>query len=239
MKRIFLFLALTFYLIQFCICQETNNTGERILFRGIVMDSKTLSSISNSQILINHNFTAVSDTSGNFAFFVNRHDSVLFNHLGYKPTLLFVSDTLAGKDFVAGIYMNIDTVSIGEVVIIPRFTNLKSEILNTPSKVPATIDNARYNVAVSAYTGKTTQGKLGDPTMNYGVLHQQQKVNAFEKGQIPSDIIAGFNPLLIVPAAYLLIHGLPEKPAPMEQKLTDQELDQIQKKYMELLKHNK
>jgi hypothetical protein len=75
--------------------------------------------------------------------------------------------------------------------------------------------------------------------MNYGVLHQQQKVNAFEKGQIPSDIIAGFNPLLIVPAAYLLIHGLPEKPAPMEQKLTDQELDQIQKKYMELLKHNK
>jgi hypothetical protein len=101
------------------------------------------------------------------------------------------------------------------------------------------MDNARYNVAISAYQGRTTQGKLGDPTTNYDLIRQRQKVNAYEKGGIPSDKIVGISPFLLVPAAYLFIHGVPEKTAPLEQKLTDQELDQIQKKYFESLKHQK
>jgi hypothetical protein len=149
---------------------------------------------------------------------------------------LFVSDTLPGREFTAGIFMNSDTVSIGEVVILPRYTNLKSDIFNAPSKVPSIMDNARYNVAISAYQGRTTQGKLGDPAANYDLLRQRQKVDAYEKGGIPSDMIAGINPLLLLPAAYLLIHRMPEKPPPLEQKLTKQELDQIQKKYFETLK---
>jgi hypothetical protein len=200
------------------------------------MDASTLSPLTNSQVMINRVFNSVSNSDGTFSFFVNRNDSILFRHLGYKPSLLFVSDTLKGREFVAGIFMNSDTVSIGEVVIVPRFTNLKSEILNAPSKVPSIMDNARYNVAISAYQGRTTQGKLGDPAANYDVLRQRQKVDAYEKGGIPSDMIAGINPLLLLPAAYLLIHGMPEKPPPLEQKLTKQELDQIQKKYMESLK---
>jgi hypothetical protein len=203
------------------------------------MDAKTFSPIANSQILINSAFTSVSNSDGNFAFFVNINDSILFKHLGYKPTLLFVSDTLAGKDFIAGVYMNTDTLSIGEVVIVPRYSNLKSEILNTPSKVPSTMDNARYNVAISAYQGRTTEGKLGDPSANYDLIRQRQKVNAYEKGGIPSDKIVGISPFLLLPAAYLLIHGVPEKTAPLEQKLTDQELKQIQKKYLEILNQQK
>jgi hypothetical protein len=101
------------------------------------------------------------------------------------------------------------------------------------------MDNARYNVAISAYQGRTTQGKLGDPSANYDLIRERQKVNAYEKGGIPSDKIAGISPFLLVPAAYLLIHGVPEKTAPLEQKLTDQELDQIQKKYFESFKHQK
>jgi len=197
------------------------------------MDASTFAPISNSQILINRNFTSVSGIDGTFAFFVNRSDTILFKHIGYKSTLFAVSDTLIGKDFVAGIYMKSDTVSIGEVVIVPRFTNLKSQILNAPSKVPATMNNARYNVAISAYQGRTTQGKLGDPATNYVYLRQRQKINAYEKGGIPSDQIAGISPLLLLPAAYLIIHGAPDKPAPYEYRLTNQELEQIQKKYLE------
>ena len=236
MKRVFLFFTCSLLIILSCFCQETGNSGVRILFRGIVLDAGTLSPISNSQIMINREFTAVSDTDGTFAFFVNRHDSVLFKHLGYKPETLFVSDTLAGKDFIAGIYLTSDTLLIGEVVILPRFMNLKSEILNTPSKVPSTMDNARYNVSISAYAGKTTKGSLGDPETNYNLLHQKQKIDAFEKGEIPSDRIAGFNPLLILPAVYLILHGLPEKPPSIERRLTPKELEMVQKKYMESLK---
>jgi len=239
MKRIFLFFILSIYIIQSCFCQEQENSGVKILFRGKVMDANTLFPLSNSQIIINHAFSSVSNTDGTFALFVNRNDSILFKYLGYKSALLFVSDTLVGKEFVAGIYMNSDTLLIGEVIIVPKFTNLKSEILNSPSKVPSIMDNARYNVAISAYLGRTTQGKLGDADANYSFLRQRQKVDAYEKGGIPSDMIAGISPLLLLPAAYILFHGLPEKPAPFKQELTDQELNQIQKKYLESLKQQK
>ena len=90
----------------------------------------SLSPISNSQIIINRSFSSVSGDKGTFSFYVNRNDTVLFKSLGYKSTILYVSDTLTGNEFLAGIYMHTDTLLIGEVVIIPRLKNLKSEILN-------------------------------------------------------------------------------------------------------------
>ena len=61
----------------------------------------------------------------------------------------------------------------------------------------------------------------------------RQKVDAYERGGIPSDKIAGISPLMLIPAAYLLIHGLPEKPAAYGAETIQQdELDQIQKKYL-------
>ena len=95
-----------------------------------------------------------------FAFYVNRNDTVVFKSLGYKESVLYISDTLEGTEFIAGIYMNSDTFSIGEVIIIPGYKNLKSEIMNSKSKIPANMDNARYNVAISAYQGKNSQSKI-------------------------------------------------------------------------------
>jgi hypothetical protein len=222
-------------MIQFCHCQESS-TGFRILFHGIVMDKSTFSPLSNTQISVNKVFSAVSNTDGTFSFYVYKNDTVLFKQLGYKSVSWLVSDTLKGNEFVAGIYMPADTVSIGEVIIVPRNNNLRYEIMNSPSKIPSTMDNARYNVAISAYQGRTTTGKLGDPSSNYGLIRQQQKVYAQERGGIPSDKIAGFSPMMILPAAYLLIHGLPEKPGAMEKRLTKEEIEKIQKKYLEIKK---
>lgn len=239
MKRIFLYIILSFFIAHSSFCQLKEVSDTRILFHGIVMDASSLSPVPNSQILINRTFSSLSGIDGTFAFYVNRRDTVLFRHLGYKSTSMFVGDTLSGMDFVAGIYMQSDTLLIGEVVIVPRFVNLKSEIMRAPKRVPSTFENAKYNVAISAYQGRTTTGKLGDPEANYGYLHQKQKVDAQEKGGIPADQIAGIYPLMLLPAAYLLLHGSPEKPAPFKQSLTDQEIDQIQKKYMESLKQQK
>jgi hypothetical protein len=234
MKHGFLFIVILVLLKQSVICQDTNNSGVRLLFHGIVMDAQTFAPVPNSQIIINQAFNSASSPDGTFAFFVNKFDTVLFRHIGYKSTEFLVSDTLLGKEFMAGIFMKSDTISIGEVVIVPRFVNLKSEIMNAPSKVPSIMDNARYNVALSGYSGRTTHGKLGDAESNYGLLRERQKINAYEKGGIPSDRIVGLNPLLLIPAAYLLMHDAPQKPEPFERRLTDQELEQIRKKYLEI-----
>jgi hypothetical protein len=238
-KRFFSYFISSFILIHTGTCQEPGNPVSRISFQGLVMDAHTLSPIAYSQIMINRTFSSVSGSDGTFSFYVNRKDTVLFKSLGYKSTMLIVSDTLIGRDFIAGIYMKSDTLLIGEVVVIPRLSNLKSEILNARSKTPSTFENARYNVAVSAYQGRNSMRQLGDPADNYTVLSDQQKVSAYERGGIPSDKIVGLSPLLLIPAAYLLIKGMPEKPAPVKQKLTGREMDQIQKKYLEQLKERK
>ena len=54
------------------------------------------------------------------------------------------------------------------------YKNLKSEILNAKSMAPPNMDNARYNVAVSAYQGKNSTGTLGNPDDNYAAINQKQ-----------------------------------------------------------------
>ena len=239
MKRFFILAIAVFSIINSVFSQDERDSRIRILFRGLVLDANSFSPVANSQIIINRAFTSVSGVDGTFAFYVSRRDTVVFVSLGYKPTTLYVSDTLSGSEFNAGIYMKADTLSIGDIVIVPRLNNLKSDMLNSRSRTPSTMDNARYNVAVSAYQGKNSQGRLGDPAANYELLRQKQKVDAFEKGGIPSDKIFGLNPLLIIPAAYLLIHGLPEKPEPMKQELTEQEINEINRRYLETVKSRK
>jgi hypothetical protein len=234
-RRILLLFVSLFLMIQLSFCQDSE-TGFKILFHGIVMDKSTFSPIPNTQISVNRTFSAVSSQDGTFSLYVYKNDTVLFRQLGYKSVSWYVSDTLKGNEFVTGIYLPADTVSIGEVIIVPRNNNIRYQIMNSPSKIPGTMENARYNVANAGYQGRTTTGKLGDPASNYGLIRQQQKVYAQERGGIPSDQIAGFSPLMILQAAYLIFHGMPDKPDAMKKTLTKEELDQIQKKYFEMNK---
>jgi hypothetical protein len=220
--------------------QMKENGDLQILFRGLVMDANTLSPISNSQIMINNAFSSVSGVDGSFLLYVNRNDSVTFRSLGYKESVMYISDTLHGTEFLAGIYMNSDTLSIGEVIIVPGYKNLKSEILNAKSIAPANMDNARYNVAVSAYQGKNSQSLLGDPIENYAVINQRQKTDAYEKGGIPSNNMVGLNALLFLPAfAYMLLNKPTNTVAPMSSPLSDQEITQLHKRYLETRKQKK
>lgn len=238
MKRVLLTVSSIFFICLAGFSQV--NKDMKILFRGFVLDATSFAPVSNTQIIINKAFSSVSNPDGTFSFYVNRNDTVIFKSLGYKQSVMFVSDTLRGHEFITGIYMNSDTLSIGEVIIVPKYTNLKSEILNSKTKAPAGLDNARYNVAISAYQGRNSQSVLGDPGNNYAVLSHQQKIHAYERGGIPSDMIVGISPLLLVPAAYLLIKGPPDKPAPFDPpQISDQEIEQVHKKYIETMRQKK
>jgi len=234
-----------FMLVMILICgyagfsQEGKTAERKILFSGVIRDAFTLEPLPNSQIDINRYFASVSDTDGTFAIRVNRRDTVVFSILGYRSAFFFVSDTLTGNEFMAGVYMKTDTFSIGEVIILPRLSYLRSDILKaSPSSNPE-MENAKYNMAVSAYQGRIALSQLGDPASNYAVLHQKQMIAAYEKGGIPSDRMVGLSPFMLFQAAYLLMNGFPEKAAPMKSNLTRQELDQINKKYLETLQIRK
>jgi hypothetical protein len=211
----------------------SQDSGQEIHFRGIVLDQATFTPVTDVQISLNGAFISSSGHDGTFELQVHKKDTIRFMHLGYKPVVWHVSDTLRGSVFATGIYMSSDTVSIGEVVIVPRNLNLRYEIMNSPSKMPSVMENAKYNVAVSGYIGRTTTGNLVDASSNYSLVRQQQRVNAQEKGTIPSDKMVGLSPFSLIPAAILLIKGTP-KPEPMEKTITRDELERIQKKYFEM-----
>jgi hypothetical protein len=78
-----------------------------------------------------------------------------------------------------------------------------------------------------------SQGKLGDPASNYSVMRQLYSQQAREKGQVPSSQMVSVSPFTIIPLAYMLLKGFPEKPAPFKANLTKEELDHIHKKYLE------
>jgi hypothetical protein len=232
-------IVLLWFISQTGLSQKEETKRDRILFRGMVIDASTYTPVPNTQILINNIFSSLCGEDGTFSFFAYKKDTIIFSNLGYKSKQLFVSDTLNEIEFITGIYLTRDTMSIGEVVIIPRHINLKSEILNARSNMPETFNNARYNVAVSAYQGRNGISNLGTPDDNYAVLIQKQKIDAYERGGIPSDNIVGLSPFMLISAAYLLINGLPEKNAPLKPKLSEQDVVQIHEKYLEILKQKK
>ena len=233
MKRVFLILLVLVTISQIINCQPQKEKGLSLAFYGVVMDASTLAPIPNSQIFINNSFNSVSGNDGSFALQVRRNDTVRFSVLGYRPLLFYVGDTLSGREFNAGIFMQTDTMEIGEVVIIPRIISLRTEITGSPPVQSTEMENARFNMAVTRRQGITGQSSLGDPAANYEVLRQKQMIDAYEKGGIPSDRMIGLSPFLLVPAAYLLIHGLPESPPPLKPGLSKKELDQIFRKYFE------
>lgn len=226
-------LFLLFILLKPVFSQENDQPGIKIFFQGRVMDSETYKPLPGSRLFVNKIFKSITDNNGAFALYVNVRDTLDFSSIGYETAKVIISDTLIGKQFVTGIFMTQDTFQIAEVVIVPRFSNLRSEIMNGRTETSPEVENARHNVAVSAYQGRTTTGKLGDPASNYEMLRQRQKISAYERGGIPSDRIAGLSPFMLLPAAYLLINGFPERPSPLRPDISDRELDEIMKRYLE------
>ena len=238
-KKIWLIILIVFSYLNICFSQNGITKTGPILFRGVVLDASSHVRLGYSQILINKSRSAISDDDGTFSFYANKHDTVIFSMLGYKPASLIVSDTLSENEFLTGVYLETDTLLIGEVIIVPKLTNLKAEMMNPKIKYDPRFENARYNLSIASYQGRISQGKLGDPNTNYNLLRQQQKRNAFEKGGIPSDKILGLSPLMLLPAAYLLLHGLPEAPPPPKAQISSKDLEDLQKRYMESLKNRK
>lgn len=222
-----------------CLCQNSIEGKKSILFKGIVLDASSQARLAGSQILINRSLSALSGEDGSFSLYANKKDTIIFSMLGYKPASLIVSDTVLAPEFLTGVYLQSDTIFIGEVIIVPKLPNLKAEMMNARIYTDAKLENARSNISIATYQGKTGQAKLGDPNLSYEMMRQKQKIDAIEKGGIPSDKMAAISPLLLIPAFYLLLHGIPEVPPPPKQEISSKDMDELRKRYMESLKNRK
>jgi hypothetical protein len=239
MKRIVFISVISIIFPLNIFCQVGGTGPSLILFHGVVIDAASLSKLTGYEILINRSHSAFGTENGYFSFYAYKKDTIVFILQGYKPQSIILSDTLAGKDFLTGVYLVSDTTDIGEVIILPRMANLKAELLNARVTPDPKLENAVANINTASYVGRTTTGKLGDPVSNYEYLRQKSKVEAYEKGGIPSDRLIGFNPFILIPAAYMLLHGRPETPPPPKPQITSKDMEELKSMYIESLKSRK
>jgi hypothetical protein len=210
-----------------------------ILFHGVVMDAGTQSRLGSYEILINRSRSLTGSGDGTFSFYAYKNDTIVFLVPGYKSTSFIISDTLSGKEFLTGVYLETDPLNLGEVIILPKAANLKAELMNPKINTDPRLENAVANINNASYVGRTSPAKLGDPVTNYDYIRQRNKQDAFEKGGIPSDRILGLNPLIFIPAAYLLLHGAPQSPPTPKPQITSKDMDDLKKMYLESLKTRK
>ncbi|HVN58603.1 MAG TPA: hypothetical protein VMT63_09920 [Bacteroidales bacterium] len=239
MRFCFILSVIFIFLVSAEVRGQQEKKEDRILFRGVVISASSGERLGGSKVLINRSLSGITRDDGTFSFFASRHDTIVFDMMGYKASRLIVADSLRSREFLTGIYMQADTSEIGEVVIIPNLAGLKAEMMNPARLVDQKMENAKDNLNVSSYQGLIHQDKLGDPLSNYEVLRLQQKVNAYEKGGIPSSRMVAVSPLLLLPAAYLLLHGPPETPSPPAKEISQKDLNDISRKYLEIVRSRK
>jgi hypothetical protein len=200
---------------------------EPILFHGLVLDADTRQPLKGAHFVIKDKSAGATDDRGMFSFYAWHHDTIRFTCIGYKDFRMVVADTLLAREYIAGIYLSSDTLLIPAVVIIPRLGNMRAEIMADKPGADEEMVNAANNLKISAYQGLTAATKLGDPAANYELIRMKHRIDASEKGGIPSDQMLVFSPFTLIPLVYVLAKGLPENPVPPAPYISPNELNRI------------
>lgn len=106
-----------------------NSEPAKVFITGGIFDQDSTLALPEAILRLKEKAYGV-DEQGRFAITARVGDTLCFSHVGYVPVHLVVPDSLAGKDFLMGVFMTRDTVLLSEVLILPRFL-IESKLSNT------------------------------------------------------------------------------------------------------------
>lgn len=198
-----------------------------ILFHGVILDADTREPLTGAHFTVKHRSAGAADSRGMFSFYARHNDTVTFTSVGYRSHSMIVADTLRATEYVAAIWLSTDTLMIPAVVVMPRLGNIKAAIMSEPPATNQELINATNNLKIATWQGLTSASRLDDPASNYELLRQQQRIDAYEKGGIPSSQMVALSPFTIIPLIYILAKGLPEDPEPPKPYISVRELEKL------------
>jgi len=206
-----------------------------ILLHGIVMDAKTREPIPNVHYVLNNSYGNITDKDGEFSLYMTRNDTIRFTYVGYQDFFFSPADTLAEEAYTAGIFMQPDTLVVGEVIIIPRLPDLKTDILSDPPRISPEVKNASNNLEIAVYQGIMNRRKLDYPRANYYRLKRQQVLDAFEEGTLPPEWMVGLN-ILAFPGLVGSSRAPAERPEPPRPAVSQEDVNRMKEIYQKKLK---
>ncbi len=187
-KNLIIFKSVFLFIIPLILSAQQLN--ERYLnFSGVVMDSDSLKPIVNVYCSMNGRLKGISDSGGKFSIYARVGDTLSFSHIGFRTKIFNVSDSLQLDSYLVGIFMTRDTIRLQEIVIFPRLGNLRQEMTSFRNRGDFQNDIAKQNLDIATYQGLKSVSDLTDPEVQYNYQASKMKMDAIERGGIPSDKI--------------------------------------------------
>ncbi|MFC2080276.1 hypothetical protein ACFLRQ_02255 [Bacteroidota bacterium] len=156
-----------------------------IQFSGIIRNLEHHPVANVNIVILNRKRGTTADTRGLFSFVVHPSDTVLFSHIGYKPTIHVIPDSLDSDQYPSDIFLVSDTFQLAEVKIFPWKTYEEFKEAFIALEMPTDNEKrAMKNIALIK-----TQIKVNDvnatPNMNFREVMQQQYNQLYTQGQYP------------------------------------------------------
>ena len=163
----------------------TTKKEDLIQFSGIIRNLEYHSVGHVNIIVLNKNRGSTADSRGIFSFVVHPNDTVLFSHIGYKPTIHVIPDSLGIDQYPSDIFLVSDTFKLAEIKIFPWKTYEQFKEAFIALEMPTDNEQrAMRNIALIK-----TQIKINDydatPNMNFREVMQQQYNQLYTEGQYP------------------------------------------------------
>lgn len=158
---------------------------ELVQFSGIIrnLQHKPLPHV--NIIVLNERRGTTADQRGMFSFVVKPNDTIVFSHMGYKPTLHVIPDSLENKQYPADIFMVGDTFQLAEVRIYPWKTYQEFKEAFIALDLPDDDETRAYhNIALIKTQIKVNRGGP-NPNINFREVMKQEYNQLYTAGQYP------------------------------------------------------
>lgn len=229
MNRLFIILC-----VLICIMFLPSGAGaqhfkhDSIFFTGAVMDQKELTPLPNAHYRVNDNRVGLTNSYGRFSFWVNVGDTVLYSYVGYHKVKVIISDTLNQDQYLFGVFLSKDTVALQEVLILPRFGNLKDAFIHANVNTREYV-SAKNNVNSVTYQALTTAPKTMDAKANTDMQIKQFQTSVEYKGMVAPNNMVGISTQSTLSEIKRIKRNRKKKIS--RNLITDKELDILKKIY--------
>ncbi len=167
-----------------------DSTADSIRFAGAVYDAASISILPNSSLFYQGNLYNP-NSDGHFSLMVKKGDLLRFLHLGYKDAHIMISDSLHDQNYLFGVFLHQDTISLPEVIVVSRYERLAIEARYMPVIMTPEMINARQNMRKSTYVALTTVPTQMDASMNQSMVLNEKTTDIVYRGMISPDRVLG------------------------------------------------
>ena len=164
-----------------------------IQFSGVIRNLQHRPVGNANIVILNRKRGTTADRRGIFSFVVQPHDTIFFSHIGYKPTIHIIPDTLETQHYPSDIFMVSDTFHLAEVKIFPWKTYQQFKEAFIAMEMPDDDEQRAYRNIALIKTQIKMNDFQGSPNMNFREVMKQQYNQLYYEGQYPYYTV--FDPL--------------------------------------------